>query len=473
MARSQDSDLHTISFVRGGAAAAAESLLAIVRRIPPSAVWQVIGIGRANLELTAIGLAPVGDQPAERRPGSYSRCDQSRNRVRDHAVSRDDARSSRPPRSCMTVSRGVSFAAGLAGGVLVSQALRHERIQFVRLAGSSIATPGAAGWVTDFLNAAYYRRAADERQVDDLRLATSIVTTFWQRRGGRPLRARDVLPFHQSFGRGRFLEAGRSPRGTLSREQLLEGADGLLGSWFSAAYDDDRRRGWGVVFATGQERSAYEPEERLALAALGAITPGIAPGSAQTWHTYPPVQVPSAEGVISALTRTETWPDYASEIGRFTPLRRSELLGQTFEIEVAAGTAAGRPIFQRGYVTITRLVTPDDSAALERYFEELEEGLARYGRDEPRAVPEGGEPIVGFDLTTHEGHFMGRGNNRLILYRHDGATWVRAAGTWDPMPWHLEQIYRVAGRDAQHVFWGEYGLERQSMLHQLALRTAG
>lgn len=373
----------------------------------------------------------------------------------------------------MTVSRGASFAAGLAGGVLVGQALTRERIRFVRLAGSSIATPGAAGWVTDFLNAAYYRRTSGEREVDDLRLASSIVTTFWHRRGGGALRGRDVLPFHKSFGRGRFVEGGRSPRGTLSREQLLEGADDLLGSWFSPGYADDRRRGWGVVFASEPERDAYEPEQRLRLAGLGALTPGIALGLEQTWHTYPPVRVPSAESVISALTRTETWPDYASEIGRFTPLRRSELLGQTFEIEVAAGTAAGRPIFQRGYVTITRLVTPEDRPALERYFEELENGLARFGRGEPRAVPEGGEAIVGFDLTTHEGHFMGRGHNRLILYGHDGATWVRAAGTWDPMPWHLEQVYRVAGRDAQHAFWGEYGLERQSMLHQLALRTAG
>ncbi len=185
------------------------------------------------------------------------------------------------------------------------------------------------------------------------------------------------------------------------------------------------------------------------------------------------MEVPSADAVISAVSRTETWPDYASEIGRFTPLRRTPLSGQTFEIEVAAGTTAGRPIFQRGYVTITRLVTREEPASLERYFEELEDGLTRFGRGEPRAVPDGGEPLVGFDLTTHEGHFMGRGHNRLILYRHDRRTWVRAAGTWDPMPWHLEQIYRVAGREAQHAFWGEYGLERQSMLHQLALRTAG
>jgi hypothetical protein len=371
------------------------------------------------------------------------------------------------------VPRGAGFVAGLVGGVLVGRAFTRERIQFSRLAGSSIATPGAAGWITDFLNAAYYRREASERNVDDLRLASSIITTFWHRHHGRRLQARDVLPFHRTFGRGRFSDAAGSPRGTLSREQLLDGTDGLLGSWFSAGYAEDGRRGWGVVFESESERAAYEPEQRLRLARLGALTPGIAPGATQTWHTYPPVQVPSADGVISALTRTETWPDYASEIGRFTPLRRSGLLGQTFEIEVAAGAAAGRPIFQRGYVTITRLVTPEDPSALEQYFAELEDGLARFGRDEPRAMPEGGEPIVGFDLTTHDGHFMGRGNNRLILYRHDDATWVRAAGTWDPMPWHLEQIYRVAGRDAQHAFWGEYGLERQSMLHQLALRTAG
>ena len=64
--------------------------------------------------------------------------------------------------------------------------------------------------------------------------------------------------------------------------------------------------------------------------------------------------MPSAERVVAALPGRETWPDYASELGRFTPLRAGGLLGQTFEIEVAAGTAAGRPLFTRGYVTITR-----------------------------------------------------------------------------------------------------------------------
>ena len=39
------------------------------------------------------------------------------------------------------------------------------------------------------------------------------------------------------------------------------------------------------------------------------------------------------------------------------------------------------------------------------------------------------------------------------------------------MPFHLEQVYRRAGRDAQHAFWGA-GRPEESMLHQIALRTA-
>lgn len=47
--------------VRGGMAATAENLMTMVRRLPEGAAWQVIAIGRANLELTAIGLALGGN----------------------------------------------------------------------------------------------------------------------------------------------------------------------------------------------------------------------------------------------------------------------------------------------------------------------------------------------------------------------------------------------------------------------------
>ena len=345
-------------------------------------------------------------------------------------------------------------------------------LRFARMTGSSIAGRDAAAWVTDFLNAAYYRRPVADRDVDDLRLAFAVLTTYWDREaGGRRLRMTDLAAFHRAFGAHRFATEG-SARGTLGRAELLEGASALLGDWFPDAYADDERRGWGIAFPTAEERAAHDPERRLTLARLGALTPERAPREQQVWHTYPAVEVPSAEAVVAALTRPETWPDYASEIGRFTPLRPGGLLDQTFEIEVAAGTASGRPIFTRGYVTITDLVTPDDPARLNAWFDDLEEGLARYGEDEPRAVREGGERIVGFDLTTHANHFMGSGHNRLVLYGQDGRTWVRVAGTWDPMPWHLDRAYRIAGRDAQHAFWGEGNVERLSMLHQLAEHVA-
>lgn len=50
--------------VRGGMAATAENLLNVVRRVPENAHWQVIAVGRANLELTAIGLALGGNARA-------------------------------------------------------------------------------------------------------------------------------------------------------------------------------------------------------------------------------------------------------------------------------------------------------------------------------------------------------------------------------------------------------------------------
>lgn len=345
-------------------------------------------------------------------------------------------------------------------------------LRFARMTGSSICGRDAAPWVTDFLNATYYRRPAGDREVDDLRAAFSVLTTYWYRRPERTrLHATDVAAFHRAFGSHRF-DTADSARGTLSRAQLDDGARSLVGDWFSAAYADDARRGWGIAFPTAEEKAAYDHAWRLRLARLGPLTPERAPLAEQVWHTYPPVLMPSAEGVIAALTAPETWPDYASEIGRFTPLRPGGLDGQTFEIEVAAGTVAGWPMFTRGYVTITRLVTPADPAALTGYFDELAAGMRAYGHDEPAILPAGAEPLVGFDLTTHAGHFMGAGHNRLVLYTHEGRAWVRAAGTWDPMPWHINQTYKVAGREAQHAFWGQGNVATQSLLHQLAAYVA-
>jgi hypothetical protein len=336
------------------------------------------------------------------------------------------------------------------------------------MAGSSIAGRDAAAWVTDFLNAAYYRRADDERDVDDLRFAFGVLTTYWYRSNpARKLRVTDLPAFHRAYGSERF-STNETGRGVLSREALERGAMTLIGDWFPDAYADDARRAWGTAFPTVEERDAYDPAHRMALAKVGELTAESAPPEEQVWHAYEPVEMPPAEKVVAALTRPEAWPDYASEIGRFTPLRPGGLAGQTFEIEVAANTRTALPVFIRGYVTITSLVTPDDPIALSNWFDALQAGMARYGYDEPPVLPDGADPVVGFDLTTHRGHFMGSGHNRLALYIHEGRTWVKAAGTWDPMPWHLDKAYRAAGEAAQHAFWGTGEDEAQSMLHQIA-----
>src|SRR5438045_9732108 len=84
-------------------------------------------------------------------------------------------------------------------------------LRFARMTGSSIAGRDAAAWVTDFLNAAYYRRPVEDREVDDVRLAFCVLTTYWYRKGRGRLRLTDLRAFHRAFGAGRFgtEQAGR------------------------------------------------------------------------------------------------------------------------------------------------------------------------------------------------------------------------------------------------------------------------
>src|ERR1700754_1512082 len=165
-------------------------------------------------------------------------------------------------------------------------------IGFARMSGSSIAGRDAAAWITDFLNAAYFRR--DERAVDDLRFAFSVLTTYWYRKDpARRLHITDLPAFHRAFGSARFGAAGR-----LDREALEQGARKLLGDWFPEAYADGARRGWGIAFETAEAKAQYDPAYRLELAKLGELTAESAPLEEQIWHTYPPVEVPSVEGVV-------------------------------------------------------------------------------------------------------------------------------------------------------------------------------
>ena len=128
------------------------------------------------------------------------------------------------------------------------------------------------------------------------------------------------------------------------------------------------------------------------------------------------------------------------------------------------------PAYTRGYVTVTGLRTAEDAGSLRAYVDELNEAMVRIGRDEPPVVPDGATPLAAFDLTTHEGHFMGDARNRLLLYESQGTAWLRAAGTWDEMPFPLDQAFRRTGRESQARFWGE-AEEDASMLHQIAIQA--
>jgi hypothetical protein len=370
------------------------------------------------------------------------------------------------------VARSAGATLGVVGAAVMARRGWHSPAAWlVRMSGTTISTPDAAGWVTDFVNAAYYARSPELRDVEELRLAFSILTTRWHRVGHRRLHAHDVIAFHRAFVRERLTTTTPAPRGTLDGEQLFRGAERLVGPWFTEAYLDNEWRAHAIAFEDAADRASYRPEHRLRHARLGAPTPPRNALNEQIWHTYDAVAVPSAERVIAWLVRPEAWPDFASDLGRFTAVRSGGLPNQVFEIEIVAPLTPRTPAFLRGYVTVTRVLGLDDADDLRAYADELNELMLRAGRDEPAPFPHGCTPRVAIELTTHEGHFMGRGRNRLLLYEQDGRAFLRAAGTWDDMPITLESAYRTAGRQAQQAFWGDEH-PNSSMLHQIARRAA-
>ncbi len=335
------------------------------------------------------------------------------------------------------------------------------------MAGSSVAAPGAAGWVTDFLNAAYYARSEDERHVRDLRLAQGIITTLWVDRARR-LGAREVFALNRAYGLMRLRRGGR-----LDHDALLHGARTLLGDWFPHAWWDDERRAHGAAFPTVFDRRRFVPERRLEQSALEPLTPPVRPPSEQQWATYDPVALPDPDAALAMLLDPARWPDMGAAAGRFTALRDSGLAGQSFEIEVVAEPTPRSPVFTRGYVTCTELhlgaAASGEQAELDDAVAHLRERYsAGAGPDARPLLPDDAEPLALVVLTTHEGHFLGRALSHLLVWRDGDGAWIRDIGAWDPLPAHLAAAYRTAGRAAQEQFWGPEPASR-SMLAQLAL----
>jgi hypothetical protein len=339
-------------------------------------------------------------------------------------------------------------------------------LRFARMAGCSIATPAAAGWVTDFLNAAYHARPEAQRDPADLRLAYGVLTTRWANLPDRRLGAGDVVALHRAYARLRLRGRGR-----LDRESLLIGASTLIGDWFEDAWADERRRAHGIAFPTSTARDAFTPERRLRHAALGPLTPPTMTPDKQHWATYDSVALPDPEAALRLLGQPARWPDIASAAGRFTALRPGGLLGQTFEIEVIAKPAPRSPVFTRGYVTCTTAHIPtaeSGQADLQNAVAELNDRYQAGASASARPIlPSDAQPLALVILTTHDGHFLGPALSHLLVWRDARGAWIRDVGAWDHLAPHLAAAYRLAGRAAQQTFWGPTPPPR-SMLAQLA-----
>jgi hypothetical protein len=333
-----------------------------------------------------------------------------------------------------------------------------DSLQLVRMPGSSIAAGSAAGWVTDFLNAAYYAHPHDDRDPADLRLAHGILATRWHREARR-LGARDLPAFALAWTALRLSADGG--RGRLTGEALLEGAAELLGPWFPEAWADPGRRAHGIAFETEAERRRFVPASRLHGSALAELTPPEAPSARRRRSTYPAVELPDPGAALALLQDPARWPDIGSGGGRFTAVRPGGLEGQTFEIEVVLDAVPRAPVFTRGYVTCTALWLEGDRVLgpSVRALDSLVAG---------DVLPPGAEPLAHVELTTHAGHFLGRAISHLVAFRTvDGRAYIRDVGEWDPLPLPLAAAYAGGGAAAQHAFWGPDD-PQLSMLVQLA-----
>ena len=202
------------------------------------------------------------------------------------------------------------------------------------MAGSSIATPGAAAGSPTSSTPRTTPAPHAARDVDDLRLAHGVLTTRWASHPRRRLGARDLAAFHRAFGTRRMRSGGR-----LDRDVMLEGAGALLGDWFAAGVG--RRCAvarTGSPFAPWQQRRAFDPASRARHAADRC-----AHAAGRTAGRAPLGDVPSRSRCRTRTRRCDFLGEPGAVAGHglgqragFTALRGGGLQDNTFEIEVHA-----------------------------------------------------------------------------------------------------------------------------------------
>ena len=241
-------------------------------------------------------------------------------------------------------------------------------------------------------------------------------------RAPAPARARTCSPSTAPSGASAS-STPRARRGARSTARSCSPAPSACSAPGSPTPTPTTRAGaGGSPSRRSRRRAAYRPRSPGG-ARLGPLTPpGRAPAE-QTWHTYPPVRVPSADGVVAALLGPETWPDYATELGRFT---------------AAAHGRAGRPDLRDRGRRRRRARAPGLHPRLRRRSRALvdrrrparscaptsprsSEGLRRFGRDEPRGVPDGGDAAARPSTSRPtRATSWAAARNRLLLFEQGG-----------------------------------------------------
>ena len=325
-------------------------------------------------------------------------------------------------------------------------------LQFAAMAGSSIATPGAAGWVTDFLNAAYYAHPPASRDLGTCASPTASSPLAGHSLAGGDSERVTSWTFTVPSGAGDWASVDASMAMPSAPEAARCSVIGL------------RTRGPMTAGAPTASRSRLPRTVVPSCPSSVCDAPRCVPTAPrrdpeqQHWATYDPVRLPRPDAALAFLQAPARWPDMGCEGGRFTALRSGGLFGQTFEIEVAAGPAARLPIFTRGFVTCTFATVRGASATQDRELEravDALDGSYRAGAG-PSARPllgDGAKPLALVILTTHAGHFLGSALSHLLVWRDNEGAWIRDVGAWDPLTPHLAAAYHTAGKAAQRQFW--------------------
>ena len=353
------------------------------------------------------------------------------------------ARRTTRPRHRPAGRTAVPFAAGVAAGAGLARALGSGPARVARIGRLDHRRADAAGWITDFLNAAYFHRAeaaGGARDVDDLRLALAVVTTAGTRRATGACAPPTSSPSTARSGATASSRPRARARGTLDPGPAPGRRGRLLGPWFAEAYADDARRGWGIAFPTVAAKAPTAPRTAWPARGSAAHAPRGAAGPSRpgTRTRRCGCRRPTASSTPSRPERGRT----RQRGGPLHPLRTGGLAGQTFEIEVVAGAAAGAPSTPAATSpsrASSRPRRPRGAARLGRQAEEGMAASAATSRASCRGARRRWRPST--SRRTRATSWAGR--NRL------SSTSTRARrgagrGYMGRDAWHLEQAYRRA-----------------------------